>query len=135
MTNDQPAGRWFIDLDWLEQNNRSFLALAQGCLCPKCGERLKKGKKQFSPAELLSNITDCCSRTPGFITNRSPILESIFRLFLANGNQPLDLEELGKQLAERRSGDIQRTSVGVLSRLLSHDQHYGLRQIQETQEG
>ncbi|GAI17594.1 unnamed protein product, partial [marine sediment metagenome] len=36
MTNDQPVGRWFIDLDWLEQNNRSFLVLAQGCLCPKC---------------------------------------------------------------------------------------------------
>jgi hypothetical protein len=129
MTNEQPAGRWFIDLDWLEQNNRSFLALAQGCLCPKCAERLKKGKKQFSPAELLSNITDCCSKTPGFVADRSPILESIFRLFLANGNQPLDLEELSKHLAERRGGDTQRTSVAVLSRLLRNERYYGLRQV------
>ena len=129
MTSDQPVGRWFIDLDWLEQNNRSFLALAQGCLCPKCRERLEKGKKQFSAADLLATIKDCCSKTPGFVTERSPILESVFRLFLANGNQPLDLEELGKQLVERRGGDTQRTTVEILSRLLSHDQHYGLRPV------
>jgi len=129
MTNDQPVGRWFIDLAWLEQNNRSFFALAQGCLCPKCRERLEEGKKQFSPADLISNIKDCCSQTPGFITDRSPILESVFRLFLANGNQPLDLEELGRQLAERRGGDTQRTSVEVLSRLLGNERYYGLRLV------
>jgi len=129
MSNNQSGGRWFIDLDWLEQNNRSFLALAQGCLCPKCRERLEKGKKQFSAADLLANIKDCCSKTPGFITDKTPILESVFRLFLANGNQPLDLEELSKHLTEWRGGDTQRTSAGVLSRLLSRDQHYGLRPV------
>jgi hypothetical protein len=127
MTNDQPAQRWFIDLDWLEEHNRSFLTLVQGCLCPKCTERLKKGKKQFSPAELISNIRHCCSKTPEFINNKSPVLYSIFRLFLANGNQPLSLEELGKKLAERQGGDTQHTPVEILSRLLSQDQYYGLK--------
>ncbi len=129
MTDDQPVGRWFIDLDWLEQQNHSFLVLAQGCLCPKCCERLKKGKGEISAADLLANIKDCCSQTPGFITDKSPILESVFRLFLANGNKPLDLEKLGKRLAERRGGDSHRTSAEILSRLLSHDQHYGLRPV------
>ncbi|GAI07324.1 unnamed protein product, partial [marine sediment metagenome] len=46
-------------------------------------------------ADLLTTIKDCCSKTPGFITDKLPILGSIFRLFLANGNQPLDVEELG----------------------------------------
>ena len=55
----------------------------------------------------------------------------MFRLFLANGNQPLDLEELGKQLNDQLEGDTYRTSAEVLSRLLSHDQHYGLRQVEE----
>ncbi|MCK4368783.1 MAG: hypothetical protein KAV68_03860 [Dehalococcoidales bacterium] len=128
MTNDQPVGRWFIDLDWLEQNNRSFLVLARGCLCPKCRERLGEGKGEISAADLLANIRDCCSQTPGFITDRLPILESVFRLFLANGNQPLDLEELGEQLSEWR-GDTRRTSVEVLSRLLKNERYYGLRQV------
>jgi len=126
---DQPEPRWFIDLDWYQQNNRSFWALAQNCLCPKCREQLKAG--EVSAVDLLSTIRDCCSKTPDFINGRSSILESIFRLFLANGNQPLEVEELGKQLNEWRGGDTYRTSAEILSRLLSTDQHYGLRQIQD----
>ena len=135
MTNEQPVGRWFIDLDWLEQNNRSFLTLARGCLCPKCAKRLKEGKREISAADLIASIKDCCSQTSGFIIDKSPVLESVFRLFLANGNQPLDLEELGKHLAEWRGGDTQRASVEVLSRLLGNERYYGLRRVQETREG
>ena len=125
--NDQPASRWFIDLDWLESTHRSFLALAQDCLCPQCRERLGESGEKLSAADLLSTIKDCCSKTPEFITGRSPVLESIFRLLLANGNQPLDLEKLGKKLAERRGDSC--TSLEVLSRLLESDRYYGLRQV------
>ncbi len=126
-STNQDSPRWFIDLDWHQQNNRSFLALAQGCLCPKCQERLKE---KASAADLFMTIKDCCSKTPNFITGKLPILESIFRLFLANGNQPLDLEELGRQLSELRGGDTYRASAEILSRLLENDQYYGLRQVQ-----
>jgi hypothetical protein len=128
MTDAQPGPRWFIDLDWLEQNNRSFLVLAQGCLCSRCRERLGESKGEISAADLISNIRDCCSQTPEFITDRLPVLESIFRLFLANGNQPLELEELVKQLSEWR-GDSRRTPAEVLSRLLRNERYYGLRQV------
>ncbi len=123
---NQVSPRWFIDLDWHQQSNCSFFALARGCLCPKCQERLKG---EISAADLLTTIKDCCSKAPNFITGNLPILESVFRLFLVNGNQPLDLEELGRQLSEWRGGDTYRTSAEILSRLLSSDQYYGLRQI------
>jgi len=125
-STNQASPRWFIDLDWHQQSNRSFFALAQGCLCPKCQKRLKR---EISAADLLTTIKDCCSKTPNFITGKMPILESIFRLFLTNGDQPLDLEELGRQLSEWCGGDTYRTSVEILSRLLASDQYYGLRQI------
>ncbi len=128
INTDQPRPRWFIDLDWYQQNNRSFPALAQHCLCAKHHEQLEAGEGDISVADLLAAIKDCCSQTPGFITDKLPILESIFRLFLANGNQPLDLEELGKQLSEWRGGDTYHTSAEILSRLLSNEQYYGLRQ-------
>ena len=130
LTNDQAKQRWCIDLEWYQQNNRSFLALAQRCLCPKCRE---KSRGEISAADLLTTIRDCCSKTPDFITRESPILDSIFRLFLANRNQPLDLKELGNQLNELRGGDTYRTSPEIMSRLLKSDQFYGLRQVQ-TQE-
>jgi len=128
MTEAQPAQRWFIDLDWLEQHNRSFLALAQGCLCSKCTKKQKGGAEPISPAELISSIEDCCAKSSGFITDKLPILDSIFRLFLANGNRPLSLQELSKQLAKWRGDDSPRTSVEILSRLLGDERYYGLRQ-------
>ena len=127
ITTEQVRLSWFIDLDWFQQSNRSFSALAQSCLCPKCRERLKG---EIPAADLLSTIKDCCSKTPGFITGELPILASVFRLFLANGNQPLDLEELGRQLSEQRGGSIYRTSAEILSHLLKNDRYYGLRQVQ-----
>jgi len=129
INTDQGRLRWFIDLDWYQLDNRSFSAMAQSSLCPKCHERLKTSEGEIPAADLLSTIKDCCSKAPGFITGELPILESVFRLFLANGNQPFDLEELSKQLGERRGGDTYRTSVEIISRLLSSDQYYGLRQV------
>lgn len=128
-TDDNIELRWFIDLDWYQQNNRSFLVLAQRCLCSKCSERLKG--EEISAADLLSAIKDCCSTAPEFITRNLPVLESVFRLFLANGNQPLNLAELGKQLSEWREGNIYCTSPEMLSRLLKSDQHYGFGQVKD----
>jgi len=122
--NGESGQQWFIDLSWHEPNSRSFSALAQGCLCPRCRGRLGG---EVSAAKLLKAIGGCCSKAPDFITDRLPVLESVFRLFLANGNQPLGLDELGDELAERRGG--YRTPGVTLSRLLASDQHYGLRPV------
>ena len=131
INTDQVRSRWFIDFDWYQQSNRSLLALAEDYLCPTCRERLKSGGAEISAKALLSTIRDCCSKTPGFITNRLPILESVFRLFLASGNQPPDLEELGRKLSELLEGDTYRTSTEILYRLLKRDRYYGLQQVKE----
>ncbi len=123
---EQPVERWFVDLNWFPQNNRSFFALAQECLCPACRQRLTASPAEIAAGDLLAAISDCCSRTAGFIHGDLPILESVFRLFLANRNQPLDLEELSRELSERRAEAVYRTSPQVLSRLLKNDRYYGL---------
>ena len=123
---EQPGRRWCIALDWFKQNNRSFSTLAWGCLCPKCRERLEAKPGEIVATDLLATIGDCCSKAPGFISGDLSILESIFRLFLTNGNHPLDLEQLSWQLNEWRGGDSYHTSTEILSRLLESDQYYGL---------
>ncbi len=129
ISTDRVRQRWFIDLDWYQLNNRSFSTLAGERLCRKCRRRLKAEEREISAADLLATIKDCCSKERGFITFELPILESVFRLFLANGNQPLTLEELSRQLRKWRGGDHYRTSVEILSRLLANDRYYGLRQV------
>ena len=135
MDNEENEGadliesRWCIDLDWYEQSNRSFLTLAQGSLCDNCAKKLE-GEKVSIP-KLLSAVKKCCSKDPAFINRRLSVLESVFRLFLANGNQPLSLRELGEQLREHRSGDTYATWPEILYRLLSSDQYYGLKQAED----
>lgn len=130
ISTEPPKTRWSINLDWFQQNHRSISVLVQNYVCPKCDKQLSaKGKKESANA-LMQAIKNCCSRAPDFINERLPILESVFRFFLSNGNKPLDIEELGKQLNTLRGGDPYRTSTETLSRLLKNDSYYGLKEIQ-----
>ncbi|HXX59433.1 MAG TPA: hypothetical protein VEI27_02010 [Dehalococcoidales bacterium] len=121
--------RWAIDLNWLEANNRSLTTLAKASVCAKCRKKLKLDHGEVKSSEILKSVKTCCSKSPDFITGTLPLQESTFRVFLANGNEALTLDELGKQLSDRRGVDAYRTSPSILSRLLASDQHYGLRRV------
>ena len=121
------AVQWFIDLQWLKTNKRSFSTLAGDKLCPKCRKKLKADMGEVKPADLLKAIQSCCSKNADFITPGLPFQESIFRVFLANGNKPMTLTELGKQLVQRRGADTSRTTVAFLSRLMQNDDYYGIK--------
>jgi hypothetical protein len=98
-------------------------------LCLKCRKKRETGEGLLSDDDFLASIRDCCSRAPEFITPRLPILESVFRLFLANNNQPLDLEELGKRLSQWRGGGASGISE-ILAPLLENDRYYGVRRVE-----
>jgi hypothetical protein len=46
-------------------------------------------------------IRACCSQRPDYITADTPLLDSIFRTFLANGNRPLSVLELHHRLDKK----------------------------------
>ncbi len=119
--------RWTIDLNWLKANGRSFSILARDALCAKCRKKLKADTTEVKPADLLKAVQSCCSKSDNFISPGLPFQESIFRVFLANGNNPLTLEELGAQLTQRRGADIHRTSATFLSRMIQSDNYYGIK--------
>ena len=126
---DQSSMRWSIDPDWYPQRGRSISILLQNCLCQKCRKKLNGEGDQTSDAKLIKRVRECCSQSPDFITGKTPVLESIFRFFIASGNKPTTIEELGKQLGERRGGDISPTSGEVLRRLLKNDRYYGFHPV------
>jgi hypothetical protein len=119
--------RWAIDLNWLKANNHSFTTMTKSCLCAKCRKKLKIDLGEATTGDILKALNNCCSRVDGFILPTLPLQESIFRIFLANRNQPLTIEELCRQMDERRGNNTYRTSAPVLVRLLKSDRHYGLR--------
>jgi hypothetical protein len=51
-------------------------------------------------------------------------LEGVFRLILANRNEPISLEEITQRLSELRGTTV---DGNMLRRLLDNDEFYGLR--------
>ena len=124
---DSKAPSYFIDLEWFQRSSRSFTVIAQHCFCPACQERLASEPETITPASLVTNVRDCCSKIPSFISPRLPLLEKVFRLFLAEGNKPLNLTELIAQLSLYLENPVS-LSPQTLKRLLDNNQYYGFRQ-------
>lgn len=123
---EKDTPRYLVNLKRHEEANRSFSTFVESRLCSNCRSKLKANKVPLAAEELLSTTKNCCSQVPEFITPRLPLRESIFRLFLANGNQPLTADEVLQQLKERRGDPSAHLTPQVLSRLLEKDSYYGI---------
>ena len=61
--------------------------------------------------DALQQALQRASEAPDFITPQTPLVEAVFRVFLANGNKPLSVVELGEHIA-RSPRTILRTLGG-----------------------
>lgn len=144
------AKSYFIDLQWYEERGRSFSVLAQHRMCAACRSRLgseveelaptvdeRSGRVVFLPPKVpyghdpLHTLRDCCGKRDDFIGPGMPLLEAIFRLFLANSNQPLTVQEVREQLIARCgfAPTHHKMTDEFLTRLLQNDRYYGLREF------
>ena len=130
MSNDEiKEVCYWIDLAWCEKNGRSFKALIKSRLCLICQTKTvpeKDNHSILSNTVLIDTIKDCCSKWEGFITPQMSIIETTFRIFLSNGNQPLTASQIELQIREIRGDDYSPDSE-LLEYLLTHDTYYGLR--------
>jgi hypothetical protein len=120
--------RYAISLDSFALNGRSAPMFLKSYLCSACAKRVGE-KKEPALKVLLTAIQSCCSQKPEFFSEKLPILESTFRLFLHNGNKPLTLSELSSELGRVRAGDIYRTSPETLQHILKNDSFYGIQKV------
>lgn len=135
MTEEQTADlteeiRWAISSDWLAQNGRSEAALLKDYLCTDCAKKLYEKKTAPTLKMLQSAVQSCCSKDPDFFNEKLPIAESVFRVFLRNGNKPLNAKDISAELGKLRPGEnIYRSLPETLLNVLMNDIFYGLRQI------
>jgi hypothetical protein len=113
--------KFHIDLSWWEKHNRDIRVYMLDHLCAECRESVGtlsevKWIDMVDPdtAEVLKvdalweAIRACCSVKPGYITADTPLLDSIFRVLLANGNRALSVQELYDRLNRRPPETILR---------------------------
>lgn len=143
--------RYFIDPQWYEDRGFSFNNVVEGRLCASCTAKLgttelkryptvdpKTKRVTFEMREVpyasnpIQVIREDCSRSRDYITAETPLLEAIFRVFLANGNQPIPLSTVREHLltylpemAALRS-DFPES---VLKRLIEGDSRYGMKEL------
>lgn len=149
---EEEEPRYYIDVDWYDQSHLSFLDMAADRMCADCQRRLDEEVEERVPTidpttrrptyELrrykrrdrpIPRIRDCCSRRSGYITPELPTLEAVFRILLANGNQPMPLEHVRDQLREWcATGRCQWLLIPPesLRRVVDADRFYGLRRHQ-----
>lgn len=125
-----------IDFKWWEKQNKDIRVFMRELLCPESSEAVAA-----APVDQTVDIVDpmtaevtrvdamweairsCCSQKPDYLTPETPILDSIFRVFLANGNQPLSIRELHERLA--------KSSPDVILRILTRGQVYmGIKPVE-----
>jgi hypothetical protein len=113
--------KFHIDLNWWQRQNKDIRIFLLDVLCEECrGELGDLAEERIvdmidrDTAEVKrvdatwEAIGACCSVHPGYITMDTPLLESIFRVFLANGNKPLSLRELHARLDRKPPETILR---------------------------
>ena len=125
---DAERPRYHIDLEWYEANERSFQDMIASRIdekedAPRKTTRRRKASSGPSMAEL--------AKIEGFVNPDLPILEATFRLLLVHENKPMDVEQLGQELAERGIGikDARVVTPETLTRVLDSDSYYGMRRV------
>jgi hypothetical protein len=116
--------KFHIDMDWWEESGQNFRVHLLSHLCRECQERYKN----YREAELIDwidantgevaqvdglwhSLRICCSSKPEYINDVTPLTTAVFRVFLANGNDPLTPLELEERL-HRPAETILRTIGG-----------------------
>lgn len=117
--------RFHIDFQWWSENDRDWRIYLHDLLCPMHKEAFSElGDENLvdwvdaETAEvqqvdgLQHVLITHCAKLPGFITDRTTLVDSVFRLFLASGNTPMTPIELSDQL-HRPPQTILSTLSGV----------------------
>ena len=129
------ATKFAIDMRWWEREGNDFRLHLRDALCPECRETFKSlqdaGEADWVDPRtgevirqdaLWYSLRTCCSLKPAYIGPDTAIIQSIFRTFLANGNQPLSTSELYER--------IDRRPPNVLLRILTRGNlHLGIRPV------
>jgi hypothetical protein len=148
---EEALPRYHVDTTWFAENGLSFDDIARMRLCETClakagtvtEERVavldeKSGKSKFEMhsttygSDPVRVIREHCGRVKNYVHRDMPSLEAIFRVYLANGNDPLSLDQVREHLAEWCPGGGCQwllLPMDTLDRLVRNDAFYGLREF------
>jgi hypothetical protein len=119
--------KYHIDFSWWEREEREFRVYLTSHLCAEHQAAFADMEATdvvdvIDPetAEIRAEdgvqhvLRTHCSQQPDFITPHTSLVDAVFRVFIANGNQPLSPEELADRIGRTgQANTILRTLSGA----------------------
>jgi hypothetical protein len=113
-----------IDFEWWKTQEKNWRVFLFSYLCSEHQasfpdpsnitliDRIDPKTAEITQVDGLQYLLEThCAKQPGFVTLNTSLVDSVFRVFLANANQPLSSEEIGK-IINRPPETILKTLVG-----------------------
>jgi len=113
--------KFHIDLEWWWQSTRDIRVYLKEILCDQCnadyGDQQNQEEIDWIDGQtgevtrvdaLWHCLRTCCSLKPEYISPNTPVVDAIFRTFIANGNKPLSVSELYEILDRRPPATLLR---------------------------
>jgi hypothetical protein len=156
---EQPSTPYYIDQQWYETHGLSFHDVVRGRMCDACQKKAAAGEEveerhtvydaktrrasfEVRRVPFASNpikrIREDCATKKGYISPDMPTLEAVFRIYLANGNQPMPLAHVREQLMDWCPDGQCRwllISDEQLDRVVAGDSYYGIRPFSSPVQG
>jgi hypothetical protein len=114
-----------IDFAWWEQNDRDWHVFLRSLLCAEHQQAFSEVQEdtlidwidpQTAEVKQVDGIQHAlmthCALQPDFVNVHTAMVEAIFRIFLVNGNQPMNPVDMSKSL-NRPAETILRTLAGA----------------------
>ena len=114
-----------IEFDWWKKHDRDWRVFLRGFLCEEHQSLFEnldndevidwvdpKTAEVTQVDGLLHILITHCAKQEGFLNSKMALVDSVFRVLLANGNRPMTVEELGETL-NRPPATILRTLSGL----------------------
>lgn len=102
-----------VDFDWWKMQDRNWRNSLVSFMCPKhqelfahAGDAQEMDLVDPETGEvsrgdgLIQTLVEHCARQEDFITANTPLVDSVFKVFLVNHNQPLDSVELADRIGK-----------------------------------
>ena len=102
-----------IDFNWWQQRDSDWRVYLYSLLCPdhqvmfgntpqnQMVDWVDPETAEVQQVDGLQHVLiSHCAKSLGFITEHTTLVDAVFRLFLSNGNTPLNASELGAQLGK-----------------------------------
>ena len=127
---------FFIDFDWWKKHDHNWRVYLHSCLCEEHQAQFDNFEEEtlydwinmdtgeVSKIDGLQHVLiSHCAKQENFITSTTTMVDSVFKLFLINGNSPMTPDEI--------SDKINRPSHTILKTLAGPRVYKGIRPVQQ----